>query len=72
MTTDERVRMRETLRAALGHALLPGGHLDHPGPFQGPPPDPSGDLLARFSAQLTALGGAVHDADTPEAIAVPG
>jgi L-lactate dehydrogenase complex protein LldG len=68
MTPDERARMRETLRAALGHARLPGGQLEHPGAFAPPSSAAAADLFARFSTELTALGGAVHELDSLEAL----
>jgi L-lactate dehydrogenase complex protein LldG len=68
MTGDERAAMRHRLRAAVGRALLPDAPLEHPGPIRLPPEAP-GHRLERFQAQLTALGGAVHEAATPEAIA---
>jgi L-lactate dehydrogenase complex protein LldG len=60
--------MRDTLRAAVGRALLPGAGVQHPGAIR-LPPDPPAHLLERFRAQLTGLGGVVHEAATTEAIA---
>jgi L-lactate dehydrogenase complex protein LldG len=68
MTGDERAAMRHRLRTAVGRALLPDAPLEHPGPNR-LPPEAGGHRLERFKAQLTALGGAVHEAATPEAIA---
>jgi L-lactate utilization protein LutC len=61
MTSENRARMREVLRAAVGKALLPGAELTHPGRFT-PPPTPAYDLVERFRTELTKLGGNVHDA----------
>jgi L-lactate utilization protein LutC len=68
MTTANRARMRDVLRAAVGRAFLPGAELTHPGRFA-PPPDPPSDLIARFRAELTRLGGAVHDARSVDDVA---
>jgi hypothetical protein len=65
MTAAERTRMREVLRAALGRAHLPGAEPEHPGRFQ-PPRADAGDLVGRFSTELTKLGGAVHEARSTE------
>jgi L-lactate utilization protein LutC len=68
MTGDERTRMRDTLRAAVGRARLPGAELSHPGGFT-PSPTPAVDLVARFRDELTALGGTVHEARDAAAVA---
>ena len=68
MTPAERVKMRETLRAAVGRATLPGAPPGHPGPIR-VAADPPERLVERFRAQLTALGGEIHEAATPDAIA---
>jgi hypothetical protein len=60
--------MRETLRAAVSRALLPGAPPRHPGPIR-VPSDPPEHLLERFRSQLTALGGDVHETATPEGVA---
>ena len=62
MTAAERARMRDTLRAAVGKALLPGAELTHPGSFL--PAAATVDLVDRFRRELTALGGTVHEAQT--------
>lgn len=69
MTGDERARVRHLLRAAVAQALLPDAPFEHPGAME-MSADPPGHLLERFSTQLVALGGAVHEANTPEAIAL--
>jgi L-lactate dehydrogenase complex protein LldG len=61
MTADERARMRDVLRSAVGQARLPGAELRHPGQFVRPSVDPK-DLAERFTRELTALGGSVHEA----------
>jgi L-lactate dehydrogenase complex protein LldG len=69
MTGDERARVRQLMRAAVAQALLPDAPFEHPGAM-GASAGPLGHALERFSGQLTALGGAVHEASTPEAIAL--
>ncbi|MEO7891059.1 MAG: lactate utilization protein [Vicinamibacterales bacterium] len=54
--------MRDTLRSALGRALLPDASLGHPGPLQLQSAQSNDDLFPRFRAELTALGGIVHEA----------
>ena len=49
------------LRSAVGQARLPGAELRHPGQFVRPSVDEK-DLAARFTRELTALGGTVHEA----------
>jgi L-lactate dehydrogenase complex protein LldG len=63
MTADERARMRDRLRTAVGRARLPGAELSHPGVFVRPavPPD---ERIERFRRELTTLGGTVHEAAT--------
>jgi L-lactate dehydrogenase complex protein LldG len=61
MTADERARMRDVLRSAVGQARLPGAELKHPGQFVRPSVDQK-DLAGRFTQELTALGGTVHEA----------
>lgn len=67
MTPDERAHMRNTLRAAVGRGRFPASGPDHPGPFQ-PEPTAPFDLFARFSSEITALGGVVHELAGPDAI----
>jgi L-lactate dehydrogenase complex protein LldG len=62
----DRARMRDTLRAAVGKALLPGAELTHPGPFL--PAATHVDLVERFRKELTALGGTVHEASSADEI----
>ncbi len=69
MTEDERARVRQLLRAAVAQARLPDALFEHPGSVP-VPAGTTGHMVERFSGQLTALGGAVHEADTPEAIAL--
>jgi L-lactate dehydrogenase complex protein LldG len=61
MTPADRTRMRETLRTALRKTLLPEGAPTHPGAFALSADDAS-DPVARFTQELTALGGTVHEA----------
>ncbi len=68
MPADARARMRDTLRAAVRQALLPGAVADHPGAID-IPREPLSGQLERFQAQLTALGGTVHALDSPDEIA---
>jgi L-lactate dehydrogenase complex protein LldG len=63
MTADERGRMRDVLRSAVGQARLPGAELRHPGPFVRSSVDPS-ELADRFTKELTSLGGTVHTASS--------
>jgi L-lactate dehydrogenase complex protein LldG len=60
--------MRQLLGASVRRALLPGAELTHPGRFT-PPADPSFDLVDRFRAELTRLGGVVHEANDRETVA---
>jgi L-lactate dehydrogenase complex protein LldG len=68
MTPDERAKMRDTLRVAVSRALLPGAQVQHPGPIA-LPLDPPEHLVERFRAQLTALGGTVHELASTDGIA---
>jgi L-lactate dehydrogenase complex protein LldG len=61
MTIENRARMRDVIRAAVGRARLPGAELTHPGAFVASPAEPY-DLIERFRRELSALGGAPHDA----------
>jgi L-lactate dehydrogenase complex protein LldG len=69
MTGAERVKMRDTLRAAVGQALLPGAELQHPGSFRQPAGE-AYDLVERFHAELTTLGGTVHEAADAAGVAM--
>jgi L-lactate dehydrogenase complex protein LldG len=62
VTPAERQAMREGLARALRTGDLPGGGPEHPGRFAPPPPPASIDLEARFTSELTTLGGQVHQA----------
>jgi len=68
VTTDERTRMKDTLRAAVSRARLPQAELQHPGRFH-PPVQLSGDLFDRFRRELSTLGGTVHEAADTRAVA---
>lgn len=68
MIPDNRARMRDALRAAVGRTRLPGAELEHPGRFT-PPPDEPYDLVERFSSEFTKLGGVVHEATTADEVA---
>jgi L-lactate dehydrogenase complex protein LldG len=61
MTPADRTRMRATLGAALRTGLLPDGALTHPGSFV-PPAPAAEEATGRFTRELTALGGTVHQA----------
>lgn len=69
MTPDERRAMRDLLRTAITTAVLPGATPDPPGGYRRADPAPD-DSLAWFTAELTALGGAVHEPDAHDAGAV--
>jgi L-lactate dehydrogenase complex protein LldG len=68
MTSNERAAMRHAIGAAVARARLPGAPLEHPGRLR-LPGDPAGARLARFTAQFTALGGAVHELEGAAAVA---
>jgi L-lactate dehydrogenase complex protein LldG len=68
MTPDERARMRDRLRAAVGAARLPGAELRHPGPFVRPAVEPA-EFMERFTREFTTLGGTVHEISTAAEIA---
>jgi L-lactate dehydrogenase complex protein LldG len=71
VNAEELRTMRELLQAALRTAVLPGATADPPGTFHRE--DPAGtDLLPRFTAELTALGGTVHHLPTHDAASVAG
>jgi L-lactate dehydrogenase complex protein LldG len=67
MTADERLSMRARIAAALKTATLPGASPDHPGALR---LDPAGlpDPKARFTGEITALGGFVHDATSADEV----
>jgi L-lactate utilization protein LutC len=69
MTASERRAMRETIARALGTTDLPDSTPTHPGRFVPPPAPASVDLAARFTSELTTLGGAVHHARSVEDVA---
>ena len=60
MTPDERRAMQDVLRSALQRAVLPGATPHPPGGHARTDPIPS-DLTARFTTELTTLGGSVVD-----------
>jgi L-lactate dehydrogenase complex protein LldG len=66
MTPDERQQMRDLLRTALTKAVLPGATPNAPGGYRRTDP-PAADLMPRFVAELTTLGGVVHEATSPDA-----
>jgi L-lactate dehydrogenase complex protein LldG len=66
--SDERAAVRQRLSAAVARALLPGAPVEHPGRLR-PSAANQGPQLDRFRAQLTALGGVVHDTPTVQAAA---
>jgi L-lactate dehydrogenase complex protein LldG len=70
MDANQRTRMRDVLRSAVAKARLPGAELHHPGAFVRPSVDPS-ELVDRFTTELTALGGTVHEtADVAQIAAI--
>lgn len=69
MTADERRAMRELLRASIDRGLLPGASPHAPGAFRRNA-DPPSNMVARFTAELTALGGAVHTPERADAAAI--
>jgi L-lactate utilization protein LutC len=68
MTGGERARMRDLLRSAVSQSRLPGAELKHPGMFVRPSV-PDGELIDRFTRELTALGGNVHHATSAPDVA---
>lgn len=69
MTPDQRQQMRDVLRTALQTAVLPGATPDAPGGYRRTDPAPA-DLTPRFIAELTTLGGVVHEPASSDAAAV--
>lgn len=69
MTPAERQAMRETIRLALQTGDLPASAAVHPGVFTPDPADAPTDLEARFTTELQALGGAVHQARSVDEVA---
>jgi L-lactate dehydrogenase complex protein LldG len=69
MTRDQRQQMRDVLRTALQTAVLPGATPEAPGGYRRTDPAPI-DLIPRFIAELTALGGFVHDPASSDAATV--
>jgi len=59
---SNRTEMLDTVRAAVRSGRLPDANANHPGRFDSPPFE--GNLEQRFRAELTALGGQVHDANS--------
>jgi L-lactate dehydrogenase complex protein LldG len=66
---EQRQRMRERIGGALRTAFLPGAAPDPPGAYQGVDVPPA-DLLARFVAEITSLGGQVHEVPGADAATV--
>ena len=69
MSPDARRRMRDVLRSALHTAVLPGAAADAPGGYRRNDPTDE-DLVARFSRELTTLGGVVHEPPGADAASV--
>lgn len=61
--------MLTVLRTALKSAVLPGATADAPGGFRRIDPE-TDDRVARFTRELTTLGGFVHEAAAPDAASV--
>lgn len=71
MTPEARAAMRAVIRTALGTSDLPDSAAAHPGQFDPGEIWPMAELEQRFSAELTALGGVVHQAaDVPAVVAI--
>ena len=68
MRSDARAAVRQRLSAAVARALLPDAPIEHPGRLR-PRTANLGPPLDRFRAQLTALGGVVHDTRDVQAAA---
>jgi L-lactate dehydrogenase complex protein LldG len=69
LTPDERQQMRDLLRAAISKAVLPGVTPEPPGGYRRTDPAEA-DLVARFTRELTTLGGFVHEAPSGDAATV--
>ncbi|MCC7043834.1 MAG: lactate utilization protein [Acidobacteria bacterium] len=69
MTPAERQQMRDLLRAALKKAVLPGATPDPPGGYRRTDPA-APDLAPRFIAELTTVGGCVHEPASPDATTI--
>jgi L-lactate dehydrogenase complex protein LldG len=71
VTPDERQQMRDVLRAALRQAVLPGATPDPPGGYRRRDPA-AHDLAPGFIAELTAVGGTVHQPAASDAPTIAG
>lgn len=69
MTPAEREQMRDVLRAALKRAVLPGATAEAPGGYRRTDPAAT-DLTPRFIAELTTVGGFVHEPVSADASAI--
>jgi L-lactate dehydrogenase complex protein LldG len=70
MTPDGRAEMRDAIGRAVRQARLPDAELTHPGVYQPRAAAPY-DLVERFRAELTTLGGMVHEAShTGDVVAI--
>ena len=71
MTPEARAAMRAVIRAALGTGDLPDSTATHPGEFASRGLSQAAeitDLQQRFAAELVALGGEVHQADSVDRV----
>jgi L-lactate dehydrogenase complex protein LldG len=69
MTSSDRAALRAQIRAAIARSTLPGATADPPGGFVATTGAPV-DLVARFAAELGALGGTVHMPDSCDAASI--
>lgn len=69
MTPAERQQMRDVLRTALKKAVLPGATPDPPGGYRRTDPA-APDLAPRFIAELTTVGGFVHEPASSDAATI--
>jgi L-lactate dehydrogenase complex protein LldG len=69
VTPDERQQMQDVLRAALKKAVLPGATPDPPGGYRRQDP-PAPDPVPRFIAELTTVGGCVHEPVSADAVTI--
>ena len=69
MTPDQRQQLRDVLRTALQTAVLPGATPEAPGGYRRTDPAPA-DLTPQFIAELTTVGGFVHQPASSDAMAV--
>lgn len=69
MTPEQRQLMRDRIGRALKTALLPGASPQAPGGYRRTDLPPA-DMLERFTAELSMLGGEVHDMPGADAEAI--